>query len=164
MVRFSARLHLGIVDIDDQHGEMVEQINAIAAMVKEHQHTNGHRLSLQDQPESDCCKKIRLLLNGLVDQTVLHFQTEEQLMEESGYPRLPEHRYEHKMLLAELKLFVRSVCAGSECLKPQDIDSLGHWLVGHIVLDDKEMARYLAEQISRQPSQPNRQATLQPLY
>ncbi len=47
-------------------------------------------------------EKISELLDQLIEFTRMHFWSEEQLMEQTGFPGLEEHRAEHHRMLAEI--------------------------------------------------------------
>jgi hemerythrin len=147
MTDIGAGLTLGIPEIDDQHVEMLGIINEISEEVRRLPN-HGKEMSppTPGSVHGDHCEKIKTLLIHLVDFTAQHFQSEEDLMVESGYPELAEHKYEHKMLIAELKVFVRAICNGEECLGSGDLAALRRWLIGHIVLDDRLLAKYILAQ------------------
>ena len=64
-------------------------------------------------------------------------------MAQAGFPGLVEHRREHRLLLAELKEFVRAIRAGHEALDICHLRALKDWFVGHVVLADREFAEFL---------------------
>jgi hemerythrin len=144
MSKFGSGLQLGIEEIDDQHQGMVALLRHIAVEIESHhQDSNGTQTKIGGEPLSAHCQHIRSLIDQLVELTTEHFRTEERLMRDTDYPGYAEHKYEHKMLMVELRVFVRSVFSGKECIDAQDLVSLRRWLVGHIALEDRQMASYL---------------------
>ena len=72
--------------MDDQHGILMDAINEL-------------RLALV----RGCGReKISELLDQLIEFMRMHFWSEEQLMEQTGFAELGEHRAEHHRMLAEI--------------------------------------------------------------
>jgi hemerythrin len=72
--------------MDDQHGILMDAMNEL-------------RLALV----RGCGREqASLLLDRLIEFTRMHFWSEEQLMEQSGFPGLAEHRAEHHQILAQI--------------------------------------------------------------
>jgi hemerythrin len=73
--------------MDDQHANIMDTMNELRlAMIRSHQ-----QVSVDE------------LLNKLIEFTRLHFWSEEQLMEQHGFPGLAAHRDEHQRLLRLLQ-------------------------------------------------------------
>jgi len=72
--------------MDDQHGILMDAINELRqALIR------------------GCGReKISELLDQLIEFTRMHFSSEEQLMAQTGFPGLEEHRAEHHRMLAEI--------------------------------------------------------------
>jgi hemerythrin len=143
MIAFGSGLQLGLPEIDDQHQEMVELINHIYAEAIDAQSAHSDNPAGPAEAQDEGCRRVKALLGRLVRSTESHFSAEERLMRDASYPDTVDHQYEHKMLMVELKVFVRSVCSGEESLKVEDLDSLKQWLVGHIVMEDRQLVEYL---------------------
>ena len=81
--------HASSVDVramDDQHSILMDTINDLRLALM---HGRG--------PE-----EVSEHLDRLIEFTRMHFRSEEQLMEEAGFPGLAEHRAEHHRMLAEM--------------------------------------------------------------
>jgi hemerythrin-like metal-binding protein len=77
---------VGVRAMDDQHGILMDAINELRqALIR-----GAGR------------EKISELLDQLIEFTRMHFWSEEQLMEQTGYAGLEEHRMEHHRLLADI--------------------------------------------------------------
>ena len=77
---------VGIRAMDDQHGILMDAINELSLNL-----VRG------------CGReKISELLDHLIEFMRMHFQSEEQLMERTGFAGLGEHRAEHRRMLAEM--------------------------------------------------------------
>ena len=77
---------VGVRAMDDQHGILMDAINAL-------------RLALVRGAGRE---RISELLDELIEFTRMHFWSEEQLMEQTGFAELGEHRAEHHRMLAEI--------------------------------------------------------------
>lgn len=83
-------------------------------------------------------------LRVLATLTRRHFAREEQVMRAAAYPHLDSHRDQHRMLLAECDVLLEDARAGRiDWADPSLVPALRHWLVGHVLDDDRLLARYL---------------------
>jgi hemerythrin-like metal-binding protein len=117
---------VGEHSIDAQHKQIIELINDL------------HRV-LNSQQEGSRAR-IKAVLDQLVHYTVTHFQHEEQVMLECGYPDLNNHKAIH----SQLKRRTVAMCAHLEALTERDVLSyLRDWWSGHILEHDKAYAPFL---------------------
>jgi hemerythrin len=72
--------------MDDQHGILMDELNDLRQAVA---HGSGQ-------------EQVSELLDRLIEFTRMHFASEEQLMEQSAFPGLAEHRAEHQSMLARM--------------------------------------------------------------
>jgi len=119
----------GIEALDIQHVELAACINKAAGAC--------------------CSTKAIGELPGLVDhlyqKTREHFEYEEFVMREAGYPDFTAHRREHIMLLAELKLVLDSE-PGSGRVKVDSkmVGELKTWFLAHIKHSDCQFSAYIS--------------------
>ena len=117
--------NLNIPIIDEQHRGIVATINSF------------HHFAQKGQAR----EVIRPTLLILEQFTELHFETEEALMKESGYPRFEEHRLLHQELMKKTRSIARETT--------QMIDSdvvlqfLKQWWLGHINVEDRKYAPHV---------------------
>ena len=78
---------VGVRAMDDQHGILMDTMNELRLALV---HGSGR-------------EPVSALLDRLIEFTRMHFSSEEQLMEQSSFPSLPEHRAEHLRLLGLLR-------------------------------------------------------------
>jgi len=126
---WSSALETGHEKIDEQHKQLFSALNKIADAF---QHDKG----------SD---EVFKTLDFLTDYTVMHFQTEEELMEEYKYPGYASHKNSHndfKATVGDLTKRLRSE-GPSEDLIATVTTIVGDWLISHIRVDDIKMAAYL---------------------
>lgn len=73
-----------------------------------------------------------------------HFVSEENIMEELGYPRLEEHRALHEVLLDALAGWIGALAAGS--LDPAEVwKSLVEWFGAHTSQEDQKLVAHIRE-------------------
>ena len=121
----------GITSIDDQHFHFVEILN------------KAYELN-----ENDFNKiKINEILNDLIEYARIHFSTEEDYFEKTGYPSKNEHLEKHKELLTQVLEFsskfenVKDVTKNVKDL----LNFLKDWLENHLIQMDHEYIPWLKE-------------------
>lgn len=121
-------LSVGVSEIDDQHKRLIEFINELGSFIF------GSRGD--DNP-------IQSVLSGLFNYTIYHFFTEEQIMQETGYPNYSKHKTEHVNLTAEVISYLDRFVKGEKDIHLEVFEFLKGWLMGHIKVSDIELGRYL---------------------
>lgn len=90
----------------------------------------------------------RSVIREVVRCVEFHFQSEENLMQETGYPGLETHRNRHAELLVELTAFVGKIALRREF--PDDLLAfLSHWLSEHIANHDRLVVRHVERSQNR---------------
>jgi hemerythrin len=72
-----------------------------------------------------------------------HFEVEERIMADAGYPGGEEHRAIHRLLLGQVRDLAARAAANAAILTPQVLDFLEDWVVCHIQVEDADLARHL---------------------
>ena len=127
----------GIDHLDDQHRELANMLNRL---VRECTCTEQDKRSMSDEKK----QRMRRLLDDLYTGTKQHFQDEEALMIEQGYPGYVGHAREHAMLLGEFKSTFRAKLDEGCCnMNPQTLTALKSWFVVHVARSDREFTEYL---------------------
>lgn len=121
---FDHSYHVGVVEIDEQHRELVRLVNRLNGAIK---NKDGDEVTSH-------------LYDELVKYTEFHFATEHRLMEQCGYPDMPLHDAEHAHLIEEAVHFKSRLTQGGDLLALQAIKD---WLLHHIQFADKPMAKFL---------------------
>ncbi|MBV5350518.1 hemerythrin family protein, partial [bacterium] len=75
--------------------------------------------------------------------TVDHFQAEESLMQETGYPGLEAHHALHEGLVHQVLELEEKYAAGTMILSIMTMHFLKDWLSHHIQDEDRKLAAYL---------------------
>ena len=125
LIDWNDRLVLGIASVDRQHRELAEQLNLLSPLVEAHAYSS---------------ERLTHILASLYQHTCAHFEHEERLMADIDYSGLQSHHDEHRMLLAELKSFVRQIENGTAFFDLRSLLALRDWLVVHIVDSDRSFA------------------------
>ena len=77
---------VGVRAMDDQHGILMDTMNELRLAVV---HGRGR-------------EQVSELLDRLIEFTRMHYWSEEQLLEQNGFPGLAAHRAAHHSLLAQM--------------------------------------------------------------
>ncbi|MDR3750944.1 MAG: bacteriohemerythrin, partial [Terracidiphilus sp.] len=99
---------VGVRAMDDQHGILMDTMNELRLAV-----VSGRGREQMSE-----------LLDRLIEFTRMHFWSEEQLLEQSGFPGLAAHRAAHHSLLAQMLEAAHRVQYG----KGVEMNSLLCWL------------------------------------
>ena len=120
---------VGVKALDDQHGILMDTINDL-------------RLALVRGCGRD---QVSELLKQLIEFTRMHFASEEQLMEQSGFPGLAAHRVEHQRMLEQLLASAQHVQHGADVQMRQLLCNLRDGYIEHIGGPDQEYGPWLNE-------------------
>jgi len=125
--RWSFDLHgIGIEEIDQQHRRMVELANELyVAMIQ-----------LKNE------KLYKQKLDELAEFSLQHFEQEEMLMVEAGYPGLEHHRLEHLELTRQLAEFAGGFRIGRDLGSGELITFLTGWLISHSENSDRQFGLF----------------------
>lgn len=112
-------LSLGIETIDAEHRKLVSLSNDLIASVR-----TGNK------------DKIKKCFQQLREYTVVHFNNEEQYMEQIRYPDMSSHKQEHIELKNRVKQYQESLYRYAD-VDPRDVQEfIKHWLIDHVIYTD----------------------------
>ena len=128
-INWNANYAVGIAEVDAQHHALIDMINALSSSIG----TNEESATTRN------------LLDRLADYTRLHFSLEERLMSTANIPAefVTRHRGEHAYFIGVLKDFSADFARGKGRISAPLLEYLLHWLLHHIVVTDREMAKHL---------------------
>jgi len=128
MITLTKDMETGIGKIDAQHKDLVDRINAITTM--------GTKSVSDDET-----KKTLDLLGSYI---VKHFNDEEALQKQSGYPKYEQHRQLHKAYIGEFEKLKKEFAQNGHSAKfTLDLsNSIISWIVRHIKSVDVEFGKY----------------------
>lgn len=127
---FTENLITGNKTIDGQHKELIEKINQLLQAVETSQ---------------DKLVAVKTL-NFLNDYVEYHFQEEEKLQEDAGYPGLEDHKKQHEILkntVADLTNMLEEEEGPSAAFVEQLNKKVIDWLYRHIEGFDRSVAEYI---------------------
>jgi hemerythrin-like metal-binding protein len=137
-LRWTPEYAVGVNEIDLQHKELIDRIHALFA---------GMGKGNDDASQ-------RALLDQLADYTRYHFGLEEGLMEQCAIaPEFKAHHYaQHKYFVGVLADFTKDYINGRRDLSIPFIEYLVHWILHHIMVVDRELAKQINQIVQPQPS------------
>jgi hemerythrin len=112
---WNSRFETGIAVIDTQHKALFDAVNRLADSFKD----GTSKSAVKDS------------MDFLVNYTVEHFQTEEKVMKDMGYPKLTSHMAEHAQLVTKAQALQAKLVEG----RPVTMEVstfLADWLKHHI--------------------------------
>ena len=124
---FTDDLRVGHDVIDHQHAALYDAVNRLNDALR----SNRSRQEMGD------------ILAFLRSYTVEHFQAEESLMRDTGYPDLETHHALHEDLLRQVLELEEKYTAGTMILSIMTMHFLKVWLTNHIQDEDRKLAAYL---------------------
>jgi hemerythrin-like metal-binding protein len=127
----------GVSEIDEQHMILVHTLNEAGVKL-----ANNPSHALLEQITQD-----------LLSYALYHFDTEEGLMQEYGYPDGPgsdmvEHLEQHRSFSAKVVAVREGLKDGVSISSNDLLDFLNTWLVNHILNTDKKLGAYIIEKRS----------------
>ncbi len=126
---WSNTFSVGVEKLDDQHKKMIHTIN-----------------KLIENPDSSVNSEIvSEVLNELRQYASEHFELEEMILEEIGYPDFERHKAEHKEFRVKLVAFCSATTAHINDVPFILFNFLNEWLVNHILQDDMKYRSYFVE-------------------
>lgn len=129
VLHLEEKLRTGIAVIDEQHAGLIAIHVEIEAGF-DSQRPPHHTIELMAR---------------LYQQSCLHFETEETIMEEFGFPDLEEHRAEHQQLIERLRSIILKYRQSGDAITPDMAEFIRSWILEHIEREDLVFAAFAAE-------------------
>ena len=129
MIVWNHACNVGVRAMDDQHGILLDTVTELRQAILSG--TNREQVSE--------------LLDRLIEFTRMHFWSEEQLLDQHGYPSLDKHRTEHRRLLASLLESSHRVQRGEAIHLRPLLTFLRDWLTEHIETLDQQYGPWMNE-------------------
>lgn len=120
------RFSLGNAEIDAQHKKLFELVNHFDDAIKEGR-----------------TEELGRILDDLLANTVLHFEFEETLLKQRGFPKRAEHERMHRELMAQIRDLRHVMAEGGHISTKAIVRFLADWLTSHILREDLEYKPYL---------------------
>ncbi len=125
---WSDELAVGDEDIDNDHMILIALINKAAARIR----------------RGEVPHAVGAALDQLVAYTVLHFEHEERVMQEAGYPDFAQHKAQHDGLRRRVATLKTRFEAGEPSVGDDLLKLVREWLFEHIQRFDKRIGTHLA--------------------
>jgi hemerythrin len=126
-LNWSDEYHINVEEIDEQHRQMADLVEEL-------------HLAVENGADPDTLKHI---LRSLIDHTREHFATEEDLMDQHGYPKARIHKAEHESLLKQLDIVQQSLVGGKIPAFCKNVDISSDWMMVHVTNSDSELGKFL---------------------
>jgi len=131
-VVWSDKYETGIELIDAQHKELLVLINRL------------YKACLAKGDGAD--GEFRSAIHRMVDYVHFHFSAEVALLEKAGYPDVEDHKNHHDLLIKNILEASRDYGRGNTYVPIKFVRMLRDWVFGHIAVQDKVYAKYIAQQ------------------
>jgi hemerythrin len=133
MITLSKDMEVGILEIDNQHKELIERLNSLVSM--------GQKL--------DSIGETQTTINLLGEYIIKHFNAEEELQKKNNYPEYESHREMHQHYISEfLKLKKEFEANGHSIAFTMDLNKfMINWIVKHIKSADVELGKFLKDKV-----------------
>ena len=119
---------IGVEVIDRQHQKLFDIGHRFYAAWRQHAPRAG----------------LRRIFEELLEYTAYHFAEEERLMQQIGYPALPQHRANHEELVELVNYHRQQLADGAPSSGRQALEFVRTWLRAHVLDADKDIGVYLA--------------------
>ena len=126
-VQWSESISVDNYEIDNQHKNLIQL-------------TNNLILNSNAKVNSEI---IGETLQKLLKYIKEHFKDEEELLEKCNYPKLEEHKREHKKFVLKIVRFCKDVLDGKSTVTEEMINFLSGWLLNHTGIDDQDYKNYI---------------------
>jgi hemerythrin len=129
MVTLSKDMEVGVLEIDSQHMELVNRLNALMSM--------GHDAASKEETQKT--------MDLLEEYIIKHFADEEELQKKNKYPEYESHKKLHELYIGEFQKLKKEFADNGHSLKfTMDLNnSLINWIVKHIKSADVELGKFL---------------------
>lgn len=125
---FSEKLVDGVIAIDAQHAQLIDIINHLYA------------ISLRRKPIDELDE----IFENVTEYMREHFAYEEQLMDETGYPKADEHRRHHDAAKKQIATYRTSVNSDNKTIVAAELlHFLKERLIQHMLTEDKNACAHL---------------------
>lgn len=127
VLRWNEKLNTGIAAIDRQHQALIRVANRLEAAA-----SWGTALFALDY-----------VIGELSTYAAEHFSQEDALFSNSDYPKVEEHRAEHRGFIERVESFRKELAAGGD-LQPSQLHAfLSDWIIHHIEELDMGYVSYI---------------------
>jgi len=120
IIIWNESMSVGVSKIDKQHQELIKIINCL----------------VENEDAAGNSEPIANVLDRMTKYAVYHFDTEEALMLEYGFPEYELHRHAHTQFKMNTAKFCLDALQRKETLPDDLLNYLRDWWAHHILIDD----------------------------
>lgn len=129
-ITWDSSYEVGIEIVDKQHRHLVDLTNEL------------YNACIGERDELG--QKFKDVMKELVEYVMVHFRDEEKIMEGIRYPKFKEHKQKHEDFVKTILTSINAYTSGKQFVPNAFVRFLRDWLFDHILITDKEMAKYYA--------------------
>jgi len=129
LIEWSDALSVGFIEIDKDHQKLVEIVNELNNAIFQQKNRDELEETLEE----------------LIEYTSWHFRHEERLMQQHGYEDMEKHQQIHKDLATKAVEIQAKYEDGDDSVMNVLMPFLKDWLTEHILVTDKALGTFLAE-------------------
>lgn len=126
-LNWESKYKVDVKIIDEQHEHLFEIVNTMYDSIVRGDEQNA----------------LEEILSELIDYTVYHFQTEEELFKEFGYPDYDEHKIQHDNLCKEVLELQEQFQLKVVTISFEVMNFLSGWLQDHTTTSDLKFADFM---------------------
>lgn len=126
---WSDQFSVGVNELDEQHKELIKMINKL--LDNQNAHVNSEVIS-------DLLGNMRLYMEN-------HFEYEDKLLKEYGYPNLEQHKEMHEEYGDEFRELIISVMNRNTDAPENMLINLSDWWTNHILHEDMKYRSFFKE-------------------
>ena len=129
LIEWQENYSVGIQEFDEQHKSLIDIINTLH----------------DSQKQNREWQTLAVILRSLMAYAANHFAVEEKLMVQYGYPDFDRHRLAHNEFVRTITNFQEDFQEARAVLPDELMHFLSEWLVGHILVVDKQYSLFFNE-------------------
>ena len=126
LVRWNDSFSVNVVEIDQQHKELIKMFNQLAT-------------AIQEKKEDDTLEKT---LDDLINYAEEHFKIEETYFAQFGYPEEESHREEHLTFVLKVLDYKDKLNKEGKSLSIDVFHFLWNWFKNHIKVTDMQYSQF----------------------
>ncbi len=127
MYRWTNEYSVNVPELDKEHQFLFSALNDFYEGLK------------QGIPKAN----INKLIDSLLNYTQFHFSHEEEIMFESNYPGLENHKREHRQFIEKTLEFSTKFKEGKLLISLEVTGFIKDWIVNHILNEDQKYSSYV---------------------
>lgn len=128
-IQWNDSYNVGVARFDHQHRQLVDMINQLSS---------SPTVDVQSEIISE-------LLSQLTKYASDHFEAEEVLLQEHGFPSLSGHKESHRLFRQKIAGFCVDSMQYKQGVPAELLEYMRDWLINHILGTDMEYSTFLNE-------------------